>query len=130
VLAPQCFRDTRMAEHLVWLANDGYAGRRIVVHAAHVQHPATRSSQRRARRRTDQHACGEQRTAADPRRRRLPDLHELRRPIILGWHRAIEGSPHNLEIEIGIVAVSSAMLVAGVVRERRARRAAATAGGS
>jgi hypothetical protein len=48
---------------------------------------------------------------------------------ILGWHRAIEDSPHNLEIEIGIVVASSAMLVAGIVRERRARRAAATADG-
>jgi cobalamin synthase len=48
---------------------------------------------------------------------------------ILGWHRAIEGSPYSLEIEIGIVAVSSAMLIAGVVRERRTRRAAAAAGG-
>jgi hypothetical protein len=40
---------------------------------------------------------------------------------ILGWHRAIEDSPHYLEIEIAIVTVSTAMLVAGVVRERRAR---------
>jgi len=40
---------------------------------------------------------------------------------ILGWHRAIEDHPHTLEIEIGIVAVSTAMLVTGFVRERRAR---------
>jgi len=44
---------------------------------------------------------------------------------ILGWHRVIEDSPYNLEIEIGIVAVSTAMLVAGLVRERRARRGVA-----
>jgi len=41
---------------------------------------------------------------------------------ILGWHRAIEDSPHALEIEIGIVAISAAALVTGVVRERRARQ--------
>lgn len=41
---------------------------------------------------------------------------------ILGWHRAIEDHPHTLEIEIGIVALSTAMLVTGIVRERRARR--------
>ncbi len=40
---------------------------------------------------------------------------------ILGWHRAIEDHPHTLEIEIGIVVVSTAMLVTGIVRERRAR---------
>lgn len=40
---------------------------------------------------------------------------------ILGWHRAIEDHPHNLEIEIGIVAASAAMLTAGIWRERRAR---------
>lgn len=40
---------------------------------------------------------------------------------MLGWHRAIEGSPYNLQIELGIVAVSTAMLVTGLVRERRAR---------
>lgn len=41
---------------------------------------------------------------------------------ILGWHRAIEGSPYALHMEIGTVAVSAAMLLIGVVRERRARR--------
>jgi uncharacterized membrane protein len=41
---------------------------------------------------------------------------------ILGWHRAIEDSPYALHLEIGIVAASTAMLVTGVVRERRARR--------
>ena len=40
---------------------------------------------------------------------------------ILGWHRAIEDHPHTLEIEIGIVAASAAMLTAGILRERRAR---------
>jgi hypothetical protein len=40
---------------------------------------------------------------------------------ILGWHRAIEDHPHNLQIEVGIVAASAAMLTAGVWRERRAR---------
>jgi uncharacterized membrane protein len=42
---------------------------------------------------------------------------------LLGWHRPIEHSPYALEAEIGIVAVSAAMLIAGFVRERRARRA-------
>jgi uncharacterized membrane protein len=43
---------------------------------------------------------------------------------ILGWHRAIEDSPYALHIEIGIVALSTIMVVAGLLRERRARRAA------
>lgn len=47
---------------------------------------------------------------------------------ILGWHRAIEGHPHNLQIEIGIVAASAAMLTAGVWRERRARAEAQSEG--
>jgi hypothetical protein len=42
---------------------------------------------------------------------------------ILGWHRAIEGSPYALHMEIGVVAVSAAMMATGIVRERRARSA-------
>jgi len=42
---------------------------------------------------------------------------------ILGWHRAIEGSPYSLQMEIGIVAVSAAMVATGIVRERRSRAA-------
>jgi uncharacterized membrane protein len=41
---------------------------------------------------------------------------------ILGWHRAIEGSPYSLHIEIGVVTVSALMLASGVARELRARR--------
>jgi hypothetical protein len=41
---------------------------------------------------------------------------------ILGWHRAIEDSPYALQIEIGIVVLSTAMLVTGIWRERQARR--------
>jgi hypothetical protein len=41
---------------------------------------------------------------------------------ILGWHRIIEDHPHALELEIAVVAVSAAMLAAGIIRERRARR--------
>jgi uncharacterized membrane protein len=39
----------------------------------------------------------------------------------LGWHRAIEGSPHSLAMEISLVAVGTLMVVTGAVRERRAR---------
>jgi hypothetical protein len=41
---------------------------------------------------------------------------------ILDLHRAVEDSPHALQIEIGIVAVSAAMMATGIIRERRARR--------
>jgi uncharacterized membrane protein len=41
---------------------------------------------------------------------------------ILGLHRAIEGSPYTLHVEIGLVAVSTLMLAAGLLREREARR--------
>jgi hypothetical protein len=43
---------------------------------------------------------------------------------ILGWHRIIEDHPHALELEIAAVAVSTAMLATGIVRERNARRRA------
>jgi hypothetical protein len=43
---------------------------------------------------------------------------------ILGLHRAVPGE-HALAVEIGIVAVSAAMLGAGLWRERNARRALA-----
>jgi hypothetical protein len=48
---------------------------------------------------------------------------------ILGWHRIIDDHPHALELEIAAVAVSAALLGAGILRERNARRRMAGAPG-
>ncbi|HVL37646.1 MAG TPA: hypothetical protein VM489_18400 [Burkholderiales bacterium] len=42
---------------------------------------------------------------------------------ILQWHRLIEGSPYNLQMEIGVIAVSAVLLAVGLRRELRGRKA-------